>query len=51
MATPLFISRQDLVRNTIINGTVDSDKFLPFIKLAQIQHIQNYLGSKLYDKT
>lgn len=50
MATPLFISRQDLVRNTIINGTVDSDKFLPFVKLAQIQHIQNYLGSKLYEK-
>ena len=50
MATALFISRADLVRNTIINGTVDSDKFLPFIKLAQIQHIQNYLGSKLYDK-
>ena len=50
MATALFISREDLVRNTIINGTVDSDKFLPFIKLAQIQHIQNYLGSKLYDK-
>jgi hypothetical protein len=50
MATALFISREDLVRNTIINGTVDSDKFLPFIKLAQIQHIQNYLGSKLYEK-
>ena len=50
MATALFISREDLVRNTIINGTVDSDKFLPFIKLAQIQHIQNYLGSKLFEK-
>ena len=50
MATALFISREDLVRNTIINGTVDSDKFLPFVKLAQIQHIQNYLGSRLYDK-
>ncbi len=50
MATALFISREDLVRNTIINGTVDSDKFLPFVKLAQIQHVQNYLGSRLYDK-
>ena len=50
MATALFISREDLVRNTIINGTVDSDKFLPFIKLAQIQHIQNYLGTRLYEK-
>ena len=50
MATALFISREDLVRNTIISGTVDTDIFLPFIKLAQIQHIQNYLGTKLYDK-
>jgi hypothetical protein len=50
MATALFISREDLVRNTIINGTVDSDKFLPFVKLAQIQHIQNYLGTRLYNK-
>jgi len=50
MATALFISREDLVRNTIINGTVDSDKFLPFIKLSQIQHIQNYLGTRLYNK-
>ena len=49
MATALFISREDLVRNTIINGTVDSDKFSPFIKLAQIQHIQNYLGTKMYN--
>lgn len=50
MATALFISREDLVRNTIISGTVDTDIFLPFIKLAQIQHIQNYLGTKLYDR-
>ena len=50
MAVALFISRTDLVKNTIINGNVDTDKFIQFIKIAQQMHIQNYLGSKLYDK-
>ncbi len=50
MATPLFISRNDLVKNTIIDGSVDTDKLLPFIKIAQEMHIQNYLGTELYNK-
>jgi hypothetical protein len=50
MATALFISRTDLVRNTIIDGSVDTDKLLPFIKIAQQMHIQNYLGTELYNK-
>ena len=50
MATPLFISRNDLVKNTIIDGSVDTDKLLPFIKIAQQMHIQNYLGTELYNK-
>ena len=50
MATPLFISRNDLVKNTIIDGSVDTDKLLPFIKISQQMHIQNYLGSELYNK-
>jgi hypothetical protein len=50
MATALFISRTDLVKNTIIDGNVDTDKFIQFIKISQEIHLQNYLGSKLYDK-
>ena len=50
MATALFISRTDLVKNTILNGNVDTDKFIQFVKISQEIHIQNYLGSKLYDK-
>jgi hypothetical protein len=50
MATALFISRKDLVKNTILDGNVDTDKFIQFIKIAQEIHIQNYLGTKLYDK-
>tara|TARA_R110002126_G_scaffold287987_1_gene441139 strand:+ start:199 stop:699 length:501 start_codon:yes stop_codon:yes gene_type:complete len=50
MATALFISRTDLVKNSILDGNVDTDKFIQFIKIAQEIHIQNYLGSKLYDR-
>ena len=50
MATALFISRTDLVKNTILDGNVDTDKFIQFIKIAQEIHIKNYLGTKLYDK-
>jgi hypothetical protein len=50
MATALFIKREDLVRNTAIGGNVDQDKFLQFIKIAQDIHIQNYTGTKLYEK-
>ena len=49
MATVLFINRTDLVRNSILDGNVDSDKYLPFLKLAQEIHIQNYLGTKMYN--
>ena len=50
MATALFIKRTDLVRNTILDGNVDTDKFIQFIKIAQQIHIRNYLGSDLYNK-
>jgi hypothetical protein len=50
MATALFITREDLVRNTALGGNVDTDKFVQFIKIAQQIHIQNFLGTKLYDK-
>lgn len=49
MATVLFINRTDLVRNSIIDGNVDTDKYIQFIKLAQEIHIQNYMGTKLYE--
>ncbi len=41
MAIALFIKRSDLVKNTILNGNVDTDKFIQFIKIAQEMHIQN----------
>tara|TARA_R110000751_G_scaffold4073_4_gene18979 strand:+ start:1903 stop:2415 length:513 start_codon:yes stop_codon:yes gene_type:complete len=50
MATALFINRTDLVRNSIIDGNVDTDKYIQFIKLAQEIHIQNYMGTELYNQ-
>jgi len=49
MATQLFINRTDLVRNSILDGNVDTDKFIQFIKLAQEIHVQNYMGTDLYN--
>jgi len=50
MATALFITPTDLKQNSLIDGNVDVDKFIQFIKIAQQIHIQNYLGTALYDK-
>jgi len=50
MATALFINRTDLVKNTIINGNVDTDSFLQFVNLSQIQHLQIYMGTALYEQ-
>ena len=50
MATTLFINRTDLVKNTILNGNVDTDVFINFIKIAQQMHVQQYLGTQLYNK-
>ena len=46
----LFVTREDIVKFTAMNGNVDSDKFIGFVKIAQDTHIQNYLGTKLFDK-
>jgi len=50
MATALFISRTDLVKNSIIDGNTDTDKYIQFIRIAQEIEIQNYLGTDLYNK-
>ena len=50
MAEGLMITRADLVKFTSVNGNLDDDKFLQYIKIAQDIHIQNYLGTDLFDK-
>jgi hypothetical protein len=50
MAQALFVTREDIVKFTAMSGNVDTDKFIQFVKIAQDIHIQNYLGTKLFDK-
>jgi hypothetical protein len=50
MAQALFVTTKDIAQFTALNGNVDTDKFIQFVKIAQDIHIQNYLGTDLYDK-
>ncbi len=50
MAEVLLITREDVVKFTAMNGNVDTDNFIQWIKVAQDIHIQNYLGTQLLDK-
>jgi len=50
MAQVLLVRRQDILKLTPINGNVDTDKITPFIKSAQDIHIQDILGTKLFEK-
>ena len=50
MATTLFVTLNDIKSNTIVSGSVDPDKIVQFVKIAQEIHIQNYLGTKLYNR-
>jgi hypothetical protein len=50
MAEALLITRNDVVKFTAMNGNVDSDNFIQYIKISQDIHIQNYLGTDLLEK-
>jgi len=50
MAEALFVTRKDIVKYTSVSGEVDTDKFIQYVKIAQNIHIQNYIGTDLYDK-
>jgi hypothetical protein len=50
MAEALLISRNDIVKFTALNGNIDTDSFIQWIKVAQDIHIQNYLGTNLLEK-
>jgi len=50
MAQALFVSRDEIVKFTALNGNIDTDSFIQWVKIAQDIHIQNYLGTKLFNK-
>lgn len=49
MPTALFISRNDIIKTTPLQGAIDADALLPFIYTAQIKYLKNLLGTVLYD--
>jgi len=50
MAQALFVTTEDVARYTALNGNVDVDKFIQYVKIAQDVHIQNFLGTDLFEK-
>jgi len=50
MAEALLVTRKDIVKFTAMNGNVDTDKFIQYIKISQDKHIENYLGTDLMNK-
>jgi hypothetical protein len=49
IATPLFISRNDIIKNSPLQGAIDADALLPFVNTAQIKYIKDLLGTVLYE--
>jgi hypothetical protein len=49
MATALFITRNDIIKSTPLQGAVDSDALLPFMYTAQVKYLKNLVGTVLYD--
>jgi len=50
MAFGLFITRNDIIKTSPLQGSIDSDRLLPFVKTAQEKYILNLLGTILYYK-
>lgn len=46
----LLISEDTIKKSTTINGNVDVELLLPYMKVAQDIHIHQLLGTDLYDK-
>lgn len=49
MATALFITRNDIIKNSPLGGAIDADALLPFMSTAQVKYIKNLLGTVLYE--
>ena len=50
MAEALLINKTDIAKFTSLDGNIDYDKLLPFIKIAQDVWIQQYTGTDLLNK-
>jgi len=50
MAYALFITRNDIIKQTPLQGSIDADRIISFVKTAQEKYILNLLGTVLYRK-
>ena len=49
MAYALFITRNDIIKNTPLQGAIDADALLPFVRVAQDKYLKNLLGTVLFE--
>lgn len=49
-AYALFITRNDIIKQTPLQGAIDADKLLPFMRTAQDKYMLNLLGTVLFNK-
>ena len=51
MSYPLFITRNDIIKNSPLQGAIDADALLPFVRTAQDKYLKNLLGMRQNDLT
>jgi len=49
MAYALFITRNDIIKNSPLQGAIDADALLPFCRTAQDKYLKNLLGTVLFE--
>jgi hypothetical protein len=49
MSYALFITRNDIIKNSPLQGAIDADRLLPFVRTAQDKYMLNLLGTVLFD--
>lgn len=49
MSYALFINRNDIIKNSPLQGAIDADALLPFLRTAQDKYLKNLLGTVLFN--
>ena len=49
MAYALFINRNDIIKNSPLQGAIDADALLPFVRTSQDKYLKNLLGTVLFE--
>ena len=49
MSYALFINRNDIIKNSPLQGAIDADALLPFVRTAQDKYLKNLLGTILFE--